>query len=681
MAVQVLAPKEPTDDANTKKPAPKSAPKSAPKPAPKPASKHAPKRAPKPAASLRSELSNLLDQWRDGNWDEDADFDNLPAIDRDFANDLHQFVNTIGHPNAEFLKQATEISERAKRGEFGNTIDVSGFTGVRRQALEKLNEAFVVASDKIDWFKAIIDAVPFPIHVIDMDMKWVLLNKAFEKLMVDLRIVRDRDDAVGRPCSTAAANICNTSGCGIRRLMDQGLTDSYFDWHGTDCKQDTSKILNHKGEHIGWVEVVQDLTSIIRVKDYTSTEVERVASNLVQLAQGDLAINLVTAQSDQYTTDVKAQFTKINESMQDVVRAIGALTQDATGLVNSATAGKLEERADSSRHGGEFRKIIEGVNSTLDAVATPLKDFAVNLDDLANGDLTVEARNDYKGDFAKVATAVNSLAHNVRAAMQLIGKSSADLLGAADYLNSVSQTMKASADETERQAHVVSTSSQSVSTNVQTVASGAGEMELSIKEIAKNTADAARVATVAVKSADETNNTISKLGVSSAEIGEVVKVITSIAQQTNLLALNATIEAARAGEAGKGFAVVANEVKELAKETAKATEDISRRIKAIQTDTGNAVSAIGHIAAIIGQINDIQTTVASAVEEQSVTTNEMSRNLAQAATGSNEIVGIVGGVAEAAKSTTKGALDTQQSAQNLKRMASELGDLIGQFKY
>jgi methyl-accepting chemotaxis protein len=148
-----------------------------------------------------------------------------------------------------------------------------------------------------------------------------------------------------------------------------------------------------------------------------------------------------------------------------------------------------------------------------------------------------------------------------------------------------------------------------------------------------------------------------------------------------LLALNATIEAARAGEAGKGFAVVANEVKELAKETAKATEDISRKIKAIQTDTEGAVQAIAHIAVVIGQINDIQTTIASAVEEQSVTTNEISRNLAFAATGSNEIAGIVDGVAEAAKSTTKGALDTQQSAKGLQQMAADLRDLMGQFKY
>jgi methyl-accepting chemotaxis protein len=206
-------------------------------------------------------------------------------------------------------------------------------------------------------------------------------------------------------------------------------------------------------------------------------------------------------------------------------------------------------------------------------------------------------------------------------------------------------------------------------------------MGASIKEIAKNTSEATRIATAAVSTAESTNATIQKLGQSSAEIGQVIKVITTIAQQTNLLALNATIEAARAGEAGKGFAVVANEVKELAKETAKATEDISGKIEAIQSDTKAAVEAIGEIGTVINQINDIQNTIASAVEEQSATTNEISRNLAEAAKGGMDITRNITGVAEAAHSTTAGAGETQKSAKGLEGMAAELQELVSQFKY
>jgi methyl-accepting chemotaxis protein len=250
------------------------------------------------------------------------------------------------------------------------------------------------------------------------------------------------------------------------------------------------------------------------------------------------------------------------------------------------------------------------------------------------------------------------------------------LASAAQELTSVSQQMASNSEETSSQASVVSAAAEQVSRNVSTVASAAEEMGASIKEISKNAHEAARVATTAVKVADKTNVTVSKLGESSAEIGNVIKVITSIAQQTNLLALNATIEAARAGEAGKGFAVVANEVKELAKQTAKATEDIGRKIEAIQTDTKGAVEAIAQIGAIIGQINDIQSTIASAVEEQTATTAEISRNVGEAALGSREIAQNVMGVAQAAQSTTEGAANTKAAAEELARMAVELQQLV-----
>ncbi len=250
------------------------------------------------------------------------------------------------------------------------------------------------------------------------------------------------------------------------------------------------------------------------------------------------------------------------------------------------------------------------------------------------------------------------------------------LASAAQELTSVSQQMASNSEETATQASVVSAAAEQVSRNVETVASATEQMGASIHEIAKSANEAARVATAAVKVAEKTNATVSKLGESSTEIGNVIKVITSIAQQTNLLALNATIEAARAGEAGKGFAVVANEVKELAKQTAKATEDIGGKIEAIQTDTKSAVEAIAQIGRIIGQINDMQSTIASAVEEQTATTAEISRNVGEAALGSREIAQNVMGVAQAAHSTTAGAANTKSAAEELARMAVELQHLV-----
>jgi methyl-accepting chemotaxis protein len=297
------------------------------------------------------------------------------------------------------------------------------------------------------------------------------------------------------------------------------------------------------------------------------------------------------------------------------------------------------------------------------------------------GDLTRRLPVVSRDEVGQMGMWFNAFIEKLEGVVYAIGGCAEGLAVSAEKLTAVSQQMGSNAEETSAQASVVSAASEQVSKNVQTVATASEEMGASIKEIAKNAGEAAHVAHNAVAVADKTNVTVGKLGESSCQIGEVIKVINSIAEQTNLLALNATIEAARAGEAGKGFAVVANEVKELAKQTGKATEDISEKIQAIQGSTTDAVEAIGEIGKVINHINDISNTIASAVEEQSATTNEITRSVSEAARGASEIAQNVTGVAEAARGTSSGANDTQAAAGDLARMAAELKGLIGRFKY
>jgi len=311
----------------------------------------------------------------------------------------------------------------------------------------------------------------------------------------------------------------------------------------------------------------------------------------------------------------------------------------------------------------------------------PMRSCAVFAGQIAGKDLTVDDMNvDSMDEAGEAVIALNTMKNSLHAVIQRIAETSHHVASASEELSATSQQISANSEETSAQANVVSQATQLVSQNLQGVSAGAEEMTSTIQSIASNAHEAATIAGKAVQTAQAANATIGKLGESSAEIGEVIKVITSIAQQTKLLALNATIEAARAGEAGKGFAVVANEVKELARQTAKATEDISHKIVAIQSDTNGAVEAIATITSVIHQINDISGTIATAVEEQSATTNEMTRNVAEAAKGSGDITRNIGGVAEAAHGTSASSQESLKAANDLAELAAQLRSLVEQFR-
>ena len=362
--------------------------------------------------------------------------------------------------------------------------------------------------------------------------------------------------------------------------------------------------------------------------------------------------------------------------VSDLLEQRGArVTRAALGDVRSARAANLAIVAIA------LLGMLLAASIITRQITGPLQDTVDVLDGIAAGDLTPRLGRHRHDEVGRMSEALNRALDGIGRTLTGIADNAQALGGASEELAAVSHEMSATARETTQQTTVVSSAASQVSANVATVASAAQQMGSSIREIAHNAHEAAEVASRAVKVAATADRTVQKLGASSAQIDHVVKVITAIAEQTNLLALNATIEAARAGEAGKGFAVVANEVKELARETAKATEDIGRKIEAIQADTRDAVKSIGEIGDIIDRISEIQTAIASAVEQQSAATGEITRNMNEAANGTNEIAANIGSLVRGVESTSSVANDTQRAANELAMMATELQRLVGQFRY
>lgn len=375
----------------------------------------------------------------------------------------------------------------------------------------------------------------------------------------------------------------------------------------------------------------------------------------------------------EYASDITEQKNEVTRTMARNAKLAAyqeAEVEKVSGVLSAVAAGDLTKSYEVAASDSDTAQVY----STFSKIATAVNGMCQNLGDVFRG-LTRNA-----GQLASTSTQLSSTA--------------TQLASGAEETSAQSTTVAAAAEEMSTNMRNMASATEQMTTNVGTVVTAVNELTSSIGEIAKTAEQAARIADTASTLTKNSNETIGQLGTAAEEIGKVIEVIQDIAEQTNLLALNATIEAARAGEAGKGFAVVATEVKELARQTAGATEDIRNRIQHIQGSTGEAVRSIGEVGEAIRQVNQTSATIASAVEEQSVIAKQIasrvnetadavstvSNGVVESATACGEVAQNITGVNEASRQTAQGASQTETVATELSKISEQLRTTVGHFQ-
>jgi len=454
---------------------------------------------------------------------------------------------------------------------------------------------------------------------------------------------------------------------------------------------------------------------------------EMLDAILLPIGEGNRILGQISdGKIDELITDVyQGDHEKMKVAVNNVAQVIQGLQAEFQRLIQASHDGRLSERGEADKFEGAYADIITGTNEMLDAILLPIQEGNRILGQISDGKIDEMITQVYQGDHEKMKVAVNSVAEaiqemyedtqrlgqalqdgrvderadvskfhgayadvvqgvnvmieTIEGAITQIAQTSTQVAAASTQMTGISQSMAGAAEETASQSQTVAGAAEEINANMQTVASATEEMSSSINEISTQVAQSSSVAQQAVQETESTNTTIQELNEAAVKIGEVIGLINDIASQTNLLALNATIEAARAGEAGKGFAVVASEVKNLATQTARATEDISNQITGMQTSTGTCVTAIGGVTKIIGEMSQISSVIAAAVEEQSAATSEISRTVSEATQGAADIAQNISGVAEASQSTASGAAEALSAAEGLVGMAKTMEELVAKY--
>ncbi len=551
------------------------------------------------------------------------------------------------------VSDAETLSLAAIEGRLTTRADASKHKGDFGKIVQGVNLA-------IDYLVGYLDQMPIPCMIIDKQYGVLYMNKA------GLALGNTSLDRLrGTQCSAFfKTGDCNTEKCACRRAMSdvRQANSSTISRPTSELELDIDYIglpvKNVAGEVIGAFEIVMDQTAIRKaqrlarkVSDYQAGEVIKVQGALEKLSRGDINVDLQADAGDQDTTDARQTFTTINSAIGGVVTSVRNLVEDADMLSRAAVAGKLETRADASRHQGDFRKIVQGVNETLDAVVSPIQDVQRVMGAMEQGDMTQTINNQYQGDFATLQGAINNT----------IGKLSdtiSQIITAADALSNASGQVSATAQS-------LSQSSSEQAASVEETTASLEEMTASVNQNTENAKITDNMASKAAKEASEGGEAVSKTVDAMKSIADKIGIIDDIAYQTNLLALNAAIEAARAGEHGKGFAVVAAEVRKLAERSQVAAQEIGNLAGSSVKMAERAGTLLTEIVPSIQKTSDLVQEIASASQEQS--------------SGVAQINNAMGQLNKATQQNASASEELAATAEELGGQAGQLQQLMGFF--
>ncbi|MBC3805188.1 HAMP domain-containing protein [Acetobacterium fimetarium] len=589
--------------------------------------------------------------------------------------------------------------------------DGAKLSGDYSKVIGNVDQGLAAFAKQMDFYLAILDALPYRITTINMDREIIFVNKTLGDLMKLTGSAEKREDAYGRQCSSCKLEMCNTENCGVRRLLEKGLTEYPFYFRERYYRMDTVHLKDKNGESIGFVDISHDTTSTMSINAYTGNEIKRLANNLLNLADGNLDFDLNIQEAGEYTAEICEEFKAIEKSLGQVSKSIGNLVEDAAVLSTAAIEGKLETRADETKFNGAWKELISGMNRILEEIAGPTREIADVMNEMSAGNLHVLVKGAYKGEFHELKQSVNTTAETLKMVVSKISEITGqiadgnlniesvevwhnDFADVSDALNKIVETLNSLLGDIDDAARQVTAGSNQVSDASQALAQGSTEQASSVQELSaavaeisdqtkNNAVNANQAKDLSTDVQDyaakgnaqmaEMQNSMSEINKSSNDISKIIKVIDDIAFQTNILALNAAVEAARAGQHGKGFAVVAEEVRTLAARSAEAAQETTGLIEG-SIDTVKAGTKIAdETAAALNEIVEGVVKVTDLVGKIAVDSNEQASGIAQVNMGIEQVAQVV-------QNNSATAEQSAAASEELSGQAEMLKDMIGQFQ-